>query len=752
MLVESGHTQSPSVGSVGLKSLPPPVASHTWIQEAAQRVPPHSEPPQESQLNTTSFPSLDCPWLLQVRQPGAAGTLHHASSAAASQQRNHIVALDRQAPHTFLNMEDDSLDECLKSTRSPASLTQTSESPGDDAGIPFADLIHRLLEAPVTKQDAKFVPVFLCLYRKFSSPAQVFLAFISHFTRIENSDAPQLIKIGEHLRHLHVLALWTRDYPGDFAHPSLKRDVSAFVSRIAKKRAFAYAARNIMTHLELAVQDEDAEWNRFECLDALPETFSSINSQSDATTSSSATQKSSDEESFVSAKQTSSKENSDDMPGRPKAASISSSFVKSFNASSQPAAEVKRRQQARQEAQQIIWTSRLRLSKTQWRRFMELPDLDVARELTQLDWTLFSAIRPRDLVLHASLSSHARKSSSNADHVQRMVEHFNRVCCFVSSLILLRDKPKHRARMLAKWMTVAWKVRQLNNYNTLGAIVAGTNSTAVHRLTSTWELVPESTRKQYMRLTMLMGTVRSHSAYRMAWENSFSERIPFLPVYQKDLVTADSGNQTFIGPHREKINWKKFEIMGEVIVSVQKSQDQPYKLPKCGEFTRMMLDTVITEDEEVSGTRHIARPISLSARGQPMSRIFKLLDMWIHADHCDKLSTRIWQKNSMSEACSWNRTTRRKHLGKDSTGSDDEKRQYDMTMETSCRQKTTGKLMPVSPPPLLLCRICALLAPRIHYRRRLEGNRPAPPKVDEHFFQIGKGVSAVNTAILLSSH
>lgn len=257
----------------------------------------------------------------------------------------------------------------------------------------------------------------------------------------------------------------------------------------------------------------------------------------------------------------------------------------------------------RLEAQLLITIPRTRLSKIQWHQFVEIPDDEIAKELTRIDWVFYSSIRPRDLVRHVILANDANKTAKSLETVHRMIDHFNHVFCFVSGMILLRDKPKHRARMLEKWMTIAWKVRQLNNYNTLGSIIAGTNGTAVHRLTSTWELVPEQIRKGYMRLTILMGTVRSHGAYRMAWDNSFSERIPFLPVYRKDLVAAETGNRTFVGSQGERINWKKFEVMGEVIISMQKSQDMPYKLPINEEVMKLVLETKISHGEEVSDVR-----------------------------------------------------------------------------------------------------------------------------------------------------
>ena len=133
-----------------------------------------------------------------------------------------------------------------------------------------------------------------------------------------------------------------------------------------------------------------------------------------------------------------------------------------------------------------------------------------------------------------------------------------------------------------------------------------------------------------------MSQTKSHAAYRLAWENSSGERIPYIPLHRRDLVSASEGNSTFIGdkkktdsalaPHpgvsvfesaagkrdsreplpggvvgKERINWRKFEIMGEVIVGVQRAQGTPYpSWPKCEEIRALILDVKINKDDEVS--------------------------------------------------------------------------------------------------------------------------------------------------------
>jgi hypothetical protein len=231
---------------------------------------------------------------------------------------------------------------------------------------------------------------------------------------------------------------------------------------------------------------------------------------------------------------------------------------------------------------------------------MDTSDDDFADEMTRIDWVMFSSIRLRDLVRHVSLPLEQKEKCKSLANVNRMINHFNHVAKWVANMILMRDKAKHRALMLEKFMTIALKLRQLNNYNGLAAVLAGINGSAIHRLAQTRALVPAEVQKRFARLVILMGTQKSHFAYRLAWENSSLPRIPFIPLHRRDLVSAEEGSRTFVGAKAERINWKKFEVLSEVILPIMKSQVVPYpNLSKHDISRELILDCRMPVDDEV---------------------------------------------------------------------------------------------------------------------------------------------------------
>ncbi|KAB8290286.1 hypothetical protein EYC80_011151 [Monilinia laxa] len=274
------------------------------------------------------------------------------------------------------------------------------------------------------------------------------------------------------------------------------------------------------------------------------------------------------------------------------------------------------------EAAKMTPKAHLPLSKFRYHMFMDISDDDLADEMTRIDWVMFSSIRLRDLVRHVSLSLNQKEKCKSLANVNRMINHFNHIAKWVANMILMRDKAKHRAQMLEKFMNIALKLRQLNNYNGLAAVLAGINGTAIHRLTQTRNLVPPDVQKRFARLVLLMGTQKSHFAYRLAWENSPLPRIPFIPLTRRDLVSAEEGSRTFIGANGERINWKKFEVLSEVILPIMKSQTTPYPNLTKNEAVRVLiLDCLIPTDDEDIYQRSL-QVESASGAAEPVKKKF----------------------------------------------------------------------------------------------------------------------------------
>ena len=478
-------------------------------------------------------------------------------------------------------------------TKTSDKASSSSEETPPSSGSTFEELVEKLLAQPVSRANYKFNATFLCLYRKFAAPAELFAAILHSFEKIQKSGQPHLTRLGSQLRHLAILEQWLGAYPGDFAHPFLETLVTDFTKRMSGNRIFAIAAHEMTAHLDSIVDDDDTNWASSDSQRGRNSIVKSLSRVPSLSSSMSTLLSENDNPDDVWTN-TKRKEGS-----HSKSPSTASSLEK--KAASSASMLIHSVEVAQRQADTLLHTNRISLTKIQWHQFMDISEDDHARELTRIDRILYSAIRPRDLIRHVSLTSDQREKCRGLEYVTQMIDQFNHVAFWVTNILLLRDKAKHRAAALEKFMKIARKLRQANNYNGLGAVLAGINSTATHRLSQTRELVPAAVLKEFMRLEILMGSSKSHFAYRLAWENTTGERIPFLPLHRRDLVSAEEGNKTFSNDNEDRINWRKFEVMGDVIIGIQDSQGTGFQQQQRNiELQRLILEMKISKDEDVS--------------------------------------------------------------------------------------------------------------------------------------------------------
>lgn len=501
------------------------------------------------------------------------------------------IRLDRHNAPSFLDIEESDGESFGYNDDIPIlqrNDEMTFDRPAKKTGVTFDELVDRLLAPKMSRSDSNFADVFLCLYRKFAAPGELFTAILTRLDQVkEDKSVHYLTKTSSQLRIIEVVAKWVASYPGDFARPTTRKTLEEFIRHLSSEPIFAAAAQQMRRNLEFSVfEDDDTGWAKSDVIEEDSASGASSLGRPDGPRGSDITES------------ISSLSVEDHNPARrPSATSslntdVGTAKVHQFQFHSYEDYE--------REAATMVPTYTMPLTKFRYHIFMDTSDDDIADEITRIDWVMFSSIRIRDLVRHVSLNAQQREKSRSMKNVNRMVTHFNHIAKWVANMILMRDKAKHRAQMLEKFMSIALKLRQLNNYNGLAAVLAGINGTAIHRLAQTKALVPADVQKRFARLVLLMGTQKSHFAYRLAWENSPLPRIPFMPLHRRDLVSAEEGSMTFVGVEGDRINWKKFEVLGEVCLPIMKSQGTPYpNLTKHDVARELILDCLMPIDDEV---------------------------------------------------------------------------------------------------------------------------------------------------------
>jgi len=507
----------------------------------------------------------------------------------------------RAVDNSFLDMEESDADSAYRYS-DDIPILQRDESffdkPAKVAGVTFDDLVDRLLGQNMSRADNNFSDIFLCLYRKFASPGELFAAILNRLERIaDDKNTHYLTRTATQLRIITVVAKWVTTYPGDFASPSTRGKLDNFINTLSGDPVFAAAAQEMRAQLQLrVVDDDDTGWARTDA-DVEIETAAASESAPNSPVRRK-TEPKTDFEAQMDDMQIQEevgedverKESHVESSTEGRSASPTQSLSPSFHTV----------EDYEREAATMIPKATLPLTKFRYHIFMDTSEDDFADEMTRIDWVMFSSIRLRDLVRHVSLPLEQKEKCKSLANVERMIYHFNHIAKWVANMILMRDKAKHRAVMLEKFMNIALKLRRLNNYNGLASVLAGINGSAIHRLSQTRALVPADVQKNFAKMVILMGTQKSHFAYRLAWENSSLPRIPFIPLHRRDLVSAEEGSRTFVGAKGERINWKKFEVLSEVILPIMKSQVVPYPNLRQHDIAReLILDCRMPVDDEV---------------------------------------------------------------------------------------------------------------------------------------------------------
>lgn len=213
---------------------------------------------------------------------------------------------------------------------------------------------------------------------------------------------------------------------------------------------------------------------------------------------------------------------------------------------------------------------------------MDFDPLEIARQLTIIASTVFNEIQAYELL---SLEWNNKKAE-RARNVRYMCTMNTDVAHVVGDTILHPDDAKKRALVIKHWTKVAMRCLDLNNYESLMAIMCSLNSSVVQRLRRTWEYVSKKTRARLDELNAIVDISRNHASLRRRLETPAAPCLPFLGIYLTDLTFADAGNPkcrelpgvtSDTGEPVTVINFDKHLRMAKIVAHVQKYQ-VPYKL------------------------------------------------------------------------------------------------------------------------------------------------------------------------------
>jgi len=204
--------------------------------------------------------------------------------------------------------------------------------------------------------------------------------------------------------------------------------------------------------------------------------------------------------------------------------------------------------------------------------FSQVDEVEIARQLTLIEFGIFSQIVPTELLNKVWIDPDQRHK---AQRVIEMMDRFNEVVNWVASSILTTDSKQNRRLMIIKFIRIAENLKMLKNFQTLFAVLSGLNCNAISRLKETFNEIPIKSKEVLNDLLGILPKDGNNKTYREFLRYSALPCIPYLDIILKDVLAIEEQNPDRING---LINFEKRQLLFRSITAIQGYQQRPYNL------------------------------------------------------------------------------------------------------------------------------------------------------------------------------
>jgi len=226
---------------------------------------------------------------------------------------------------------------------------------------------------------------------------------------------------------------------------------------------------------------------------------------------------------------------------------------------------------------------RARKSKAHKNELLKMDPIDIAEQLTLLEFGLYIKITPQECLAYAKTQS----GSAVANLLEFCSTH-DKLASWAKTSVLNHDTTSKRSDAIEFWIKVAEKCRLLNNFSSMCAIITALDATVLTQLHMTWSDVGrKSTLDALLRHNEPTG---GFAGYRTLLQQAEVFCVPFITMYLTDIVHVSEhfkqeGDIIFFF---QRARWY------EIITSILKFQSRPYRIAP-SEATTAFIETHLRE-------------------------------------------------------------------------------------------------------------------------------------------------------------